>query len=166
MTKKSLSLGILILCSFLFSHTLLPTYAADFEVIPEAKNPNTVGSSVECVAGSTENCKKWTVRDRYNKVTSTNSGNNGYKDDLWAQFATGIFSRDGILDYVVYIVRFISQMALVIGAGMIIYTGYKYASAVFTGKSPSNDMIKDAIIGILIVIFSYAIMRAINAAFL
>lgn len=161
MTKKSLSLGILTLCSFLFSHTLIPTYAADFEVIPEAKtnNQNTLGEKVEYVGGSSGS--KWTVRDRYNK-TATKT----YSWDLWAQFATGIFSRDGVLDYVVYIVRFISQMALVIGAGMIIYTGYKYASAVFTGKSPSNDMIKDAIIGILIVIFSYAIMRAINAAFL
>jgi VIT1/CCC1 family predicted Fe2+/Mn2+ transporter len=49
---------------------------------------------------------------------------------------------------------------------MIIYAGYKYASAVFSGKSPSFSMVKDAIIGVLVIIFSYAIIKALSAAFL
>lgn len=81
-------------------------------------------------------------------------------------FATGIFTRDGILDYVVYAIRFLSQMALVIGAGMIIVNGYKYAAASFSGKDPGTSDIKNAIYGVLIVIFSYAIIKALSAAFL
>lgn len=145
-----------------------PTYAAEFEVIPEAnKDTASLGNTVDCVAGTSNDpkCKKWSVRDRYNKVVDS-SGSWGYKDDVGAQFATWIFSWDGVLSYFVYIVRFISQIGLVIGAGMIIYTGYKYASAVFSGKSPSMSMITTAIEGILVIVFSYAIMRALTAAFL
>ncbi len=149
------------LSTTLFSHSISPVYAADFEIIPATKT-NNLGQDVDCVAGSNTGveCQKWTVWDRYNKKTKAYSG------DLGAQFATGIFSRDGVLDYVVYIIRFISQMGLVIGAWMIIYTGYKYASAVFSGKTPSTDMIRNALGGILVVIFSYAIIRILTSAFL
>lgn len=151
-----------------------PTYATDFEVIPEATTNNKANlwNTVDCVAGTEKDpskCQtswtKWSVRDRYNKVVDSSS-NWGYKNDVGAQFATWIFSWDGVLSYFVYIVRFISQIGLVIGAGMIIYTGYKYASAVFSGKSPSMSMITTAIEGILVIVFSYAIMRALTAAFL
>lgn len=149
-----------------------PTYAAEFEVIPEANTNNKANlwNTVDCVAWTTDkNCDvsgtKWSVRDRYNKVVDS-SEKWGYKNDVGAQFATWIFSWDGVLSYFVYIVRFISQIGLVIGAGMIIYTGYKYASAVFSGKSPSMSMITIAIEGILVIVFSYAIMRALTAAFL
>ena len=81
-------------------------------------------------------------------------------------FATGIFTWDGILDYLVKIIRFLSQLALIIGAAMIIYNGYEYALASFNGKDPGTKRIKDAIYGILIVIFSYAIIQALNSAFL
>lgn len=171
-----------------------PTYAAEFEVIPEAKQDSAnLGGDVDCVAGQvyykdpktqTQTLCKWvvevwkdkdgkpiykawwSVRDRYNKIVDTSTKQWGYKDDVGAQFATWIFSWDGVLSYFVYIVRFISQIGLVIGAGMIIYTGYKYASAVFSGKSPSMSMITTAIEGILVIVFSYAIMRALTAAFL
>lgn len=81
-------------------------------------------------------------------------------------FATGIFTRDGVLDYVVYAIRFLSQIALVIGAAMIIVNGYKYAAASFSGKDPGMGDIKNAVFGVLVVIFSYAIIKALSAAFL
>jgi TRAP-type C4-dicarboxylate transport system permease small subunit len=81
-------------------------------------------------------------------------------------FATGIFTRDGVLAYLVKIISFLSQLALVIGAGMIIYNGYEYALASFNGKDPGTGRIKNAIYGILIVIFSYAIIQALKSAFL
>lgn len=62
--------------------------------------------------------------------------------------------------------RFLSQLALVIGAAMIIFAGYKYASAAFTGKPGGQEDIKNAIIGILIVVFSYAIIKILTSAFL
>jgi len=51
---------------------------------------------------------------------------------------------------------------------MIIYAGYKYASWVFTGDASKwwKDAIKWAIYGILIIIFSYAIMKILLAMFL
>jgi hypothetical protein len=60
-------------------------------------------------------------------------------------FATGIFTRDGILDYLVRIIRMLSQVALVIGAGMIIYNGYEYAMAMYNGTDPGTKRMVSAI---------------------
>jgi len=51
------------------------------------------------------------------------------------QLASGIMTRDTLLDYVVYFVRFLSQIGLVIGGIMIIYAGYAYATEIFGGKA-------------------------------
>ena len=72
-----------------------------------------------------------------------------------------------ILNYGVYILKFLSQAWLLVGALMFIYTGYKYIMSVITGDGePSKNNIKYAIYGILIIIFSYAIMRILTRAFL
>ncbi len=158
--------GILLLLACTMSIAPLMTFATDFEVIPEANSKN-LGGEVDCVAWTTTTgcaTKGKTVRDRYNNQSKIYD--NARKPDLWASFATGIFSRNSVLEYIIYIVKFISEIGLVIGAGMIIYAGYKYASAVFSGKSPSFSMVKDAIIGVLVIIFSYAIIKALSAAFL
>ena len=150
--------------SIIISLFPLVTLAASFEVIPEAKDPSSLWTNVDCVAwnsGSAE-CSQWTVRDRYNSQAWKYDKN----ADLGASFGTWIFSRDSVIEYVVYIVKFISELGLVVGAGMIIYAWYKYASAVFNGKSPSMDMVKNAITGVLVIIFSYAIIKALSAAFL
>jgi hypothetical protein len=55
---------------------------------------------------------------------------------------------------------------LLIGALMIIYSWYTYATAVFSGGNASNDPIKFAVYGILVIAFSYAIMRILMSAFL
>ncbi len=83
------------------------------------------------------------------------------------QIASGVMDRDTILDYGVYILRFLSQAGLLVGALMFIYTGYQYIMSVITGDGdPSKDLITHAIYGILIIIFSYAIMRILTRAFL
>ncbi len=139
------------------------SFAADsLEIIPEAKDPSTLWKDVDCVAGTDPNCKKWTVRDRYNNKASWYDS----KWDLWASFSTWIFSWDTIIEYIVYIIKFISQLWLVVWVVMIIYAWYKYATAVFSGKTPSSDIIKDAIMWVLVVIFAYAIIKALTAAFL
>lgn len=43
----------------------------------------------------------------------------------------GIMNRNTLLEYVAYLIRFLSQLGLVIGAAMIIYAGYQYATNVF-----------------------------------
>jgi TRAP-type C4-dicarboxylate transport system permease small subunit len=55
----------------------------------------------------------------------------------------------------------------VVGALMIIYAGYIYANAVWTGNATkATDPLKKAIMGIIIIISSYAIMRILTSMFL
>lgn len=77
-------------------------------------------------------------------------------------------NRDTIFLFLAQIVRVLSNMALVIGSAMIIYAGYLYISSVYTGDNAAkaNEAIKRAIIGIIVVIFSYAIIRILVSAFL
>jgi hypothetical protein len=50
---------------------------------------------------------------------------------------------------------------------MIIYAGYQYAITIFWGKESSgNSAIKYAIIGVLVISFSYAIIKFFTAMFL
>gem|GEM_PF-5120984 len=54
---------------------------------------------------------------------------------------------------------------------MIIFAGYLYTISALSGTSAdktseANDAIKNAIIGIVIVVFSYAIQRIVTQAFL
>lgn len=135
----------------------LMTFAVqnDFEIIPESDTD--VSQDVKDVSNA-----GGSVRDQLNKKADKYE-----KDqDLGAQFASGAFTWNTILNYVVYLVRFLSQIALVIGAGMIVWSGYKYALAAFTGKPAGSGDVKNAIIGVLIVIFSYAIVRILTEAFL
>ncbi len=142
-------LGVLSLPLFTFA------VQNSFEIIPESEKD--VSQDVDEVG------KSWgSVRDKLNQKAQE------YEDkwDLGAQFASGAFTWNTLLNYVVYLVRFLSQIALVIGAGMIVVSGYKYASASFTGKQPNSSDVKNAIIGVLIVVFSYAIVRILTEAFL
>ena len=51
---------------------------------------------------------------------------------------------------------------------MIIYAGYLYASNIFTGKGTTEGQkaIKYAVIGVLVVVFAYAIMKLFTSLFL
>lgn len=145
------------------------SFADSLEIIPTAKDPAELGNQVDCVGWDISKCKTSTkpgktVRDRYNVQSNSYCGWN--KVDLWGAFATGIMSWECIIEYIVYIIKFISQVWLLVWVVMIIYAGYKYATAVFTGKTPSSDIIKDAIIWVLVVIFAYAIIKVLTAMFL
>lgn len=149
------------------------TFAANttFDIIPQAgKDKTELWKDVECVAGKWEwpECQKWTVRDRINNKAEVYDGtkNPNGKPDIGACFATGIFSWNCALDWIVYAIQFLSQLGILVWAWMIIYAWYKYATAVFTGKSPSMSMVKDAIIGVLIIVFAYAIIKLLTAMFL
>ncbi len=99
------------------------------------------------------------VRDTYNKKVESLS--------TAEQIASGVMDRDTILDYGVYILRFLSQAGLLVGALMFIYTGYQYIMSVINWSGePSKKYIQQAIYGILVIIFSYAIMRILTRAFL
>lgn len=148
---KKLLLVVLFTLSF-----IAPSFAQDITIIPETKQDvwwivNSVGEG-------------WKVWDNYNKEADKLQNS----EDLWAQMASGIFTWETILDYLVYVIKFLSQAGLFVGACFIIYAGYIYGSSALTGKDPSagKTAIKNAIIGVLVVTFSYAIMKIVTAAFI
>ena len=154
MKKIIVALLLYFICLFnLFTFAADPE-VDDFVIIPEASWK---------VGEITENISKewWKVWEKYNKEYS------GIKNDLWAQFATGVFWWDSILLFIKYLIKFLSQVGMVIGALMIIYSGYIYANAVWTGNATKwADPLKKAIIWVGIIIWSYAIMKILTSMFL
>ena len=86
-------------------------------------------------------------------------------DDLsfFERLASWILTRDDIPNFLVLVVNFLSQLWLVVWVVFIMYAGYKYIVSVFNwGKLPSST-VKNAIIWVIIVAFSYAIMRILTS---
>ncbi len=75
---------------------------------------------------------------------------------------------DTIPNYIVYLMRFLNQLGLLIGGVMILYAGYLYAGTIFGFGDPNSakNAIKNAIIGVIILVASYAIWAGIQALFL
>lgn len=97
----------------------------------------------------------WKVWENYNKNASGMT--------TAEQIASWIMTRNTILNYIVFIVKFLSQLWLLVWAWFIMFAWYKYMLALFTwGKAPSSTL-KNAIIWIIVVIFSYAIMRILTS---
>lgn len=131
----------------------------NFFIIPEEGSGGRVIEAVRDVSNGS-----WTVWDRYNNQADNLSNSVG------DQFASGIMTRDTLIRYIVYLVRFLSQIALTIGAIMIIYAGYVYATGIFSssgdGAAEGNKAIRYAIEWIVVVASAYAIMRILTSAFL
>ena len=155
---KKLLLGIFIFGTIIAPISSFAQQASnDFEIIPKASSGGAVEDAVNAVWS-----EWWSVRDNYNEQADSLKGSVG------DQIASGVMTRNTLLEYVVYLVWFLSQIGIVIGVVMIIYAGYLYASSIF---SPSNmskgkSAITNAIIGVLVVVFSYAIMKLLTSAFL
>jgi len=95
------------------------------------------------------------VWENYNDTAS--------KIETSKQVASWIMNWNTIMNYLVFIVKFLSQLWLVVWFWFIMYAWYKYMLSVFEwGKTPTST-IKNAIIWIIIVIFSYAIMRTLTS---
>ena len=154
---KKILITMFALGLFIVPITSFAQTSTDFEIIPKASSGGGVANAVKAVG------QTWgSVRDTYNTQAS------GMKNKVGDQIASGIMTRDTLLDYIVYLVRFLSQIGIFIGVVMIIYAGYLYASSIF---SPSNmskgkSAITNAIIGVLVIAFSYAIMKLLTSAFL
>ncbi len=140
----------------------IPTWTAaqnasnDYEIIPKASSGGEVEAAVEAVGKEGGN-----VRDTYTEKADE-------LKTLGNQMASGIMTWDTLLNYIVYLVRFLSQIGIVIGVVMIIYAGYLYASSVFSpgNMTKGKSALTNAIIGVLVVTFSYAIMKLLTSAFL
>lgn len=147
---------ILFLLIFILFQPLV--YSDWFLIIPQSGEDDDVKEAVEEVwnpdRGEGEN-----VRSKYNEKA--------WELSLWWQLASWIMTWDTLIDFSAHLVNFMSQLGLVIWAVMIIYSGYIYASSVFTWNSSQGvEPVKKAIIWILIIIFSYAIMRTVTFMFL
>ena len=107
---------------------------------------------------------EWTVIERYNKQATEIAE----QKDLWKAFETWIINWDTLLSYIVYLMRFINQLGLLIWSIMILYAGYQYAWTIFKFWDPTKgkNAIKNAIIWILVIVFSYAIWKALESMFL
>ena len=81
------------------------------------------------------------------------------------QIASWIMNRDTIMNYLVFIVQFLSQLWLVVWVGFIMYGWYRYIMSVFEWwkTDKAKPAITNAIIGVIVVIFSYAIMRILTS---
>jgi hypothetical protein len=147
-------IGLLLSLGFYWS-----LFAQNLQIIPEVKPSDGVEQAVTTIANSW-----WHVWDAYNQQARVFKE----KKNLAAQLASWVFTWDTLLDYLAYLIKFLSEIWIFVGACFIVYAGYLYATNIFTGKDPSsaNKAISNAVIGVLVITFSYAIMKAIVAAFL
>lgn len=108
--------------------------------------------------------KGGSVIDRYNKKADEIMA----AKDIWRSMQTWIMNWDTLINYVVYLMRFLSQLGLLIGGLMVLYAGYQYATTIFGYGSPSNakTAIKNAVIWVIVVVASYAIWKGIISLFL
>lgn len=103
------------------------------------------------------------VRDIYNKIAKDDLA---WPDKVDEQIASGVMTWDTIIDYGVLLLKFLSQIWLLIWWLMIVFAGYKYVMSVFSWDAPDPWLVKNAIIWVLVIIFSYAIIRILTRAFL
>lgn len=148
-----------ILIGLLFSVSLSMVSAQSLEIIPEVSS---AGKSAVINDVNTVSSNGWDVWKNYNAIASQPGR------DLSQELASGIMDRDTILDYFARFVKYLSQLGIFVWSCFVVYAGYVYATAVFKdGKvSQWNTAIQNAILWVIIITFSYAIMKAIMAAFL
>lgn len=93
----------------------------------------------------------WELRRNYHKA----------HEDL--TFRERIFSWiievDDMMEYIVHVIKFLGELWIVVWAIFIMYAGYKYMLSVFNWWNTPSSTLKNAIIWVIIVIFSYAIMK-------
>ena len=131
----------------------------DFYILP--KNEKSPTEKVRNISNSW-----WNVWDQYDKEAYEMWWAKKNQHNLWMQMSSWIMNWNTIIDYFVYGLRFLSQIGLLIWSLMFVYSWYDYASSAIVWGEPSKDIVKEAMIWILIVIFSYAIMRILTTAFL
>ena len=123
-----------------------------FDIIPEL-NEEEIGEINEKIKRIWS--EWWHVWDHYNDEASQLSTSK--------QIASWIMNRDTIMNYLIFVVQFLSQLWLVVWAVFIIYAWYNYMLSVFKWWQTPTTTIKNAILWVLVVIFSYAIMRVLTS---
>lgn len=128
-------------------------------------------SNIE-IAPKVDQSKLWEINSKIQDPNDSRHVRDIYDDQASGlntaeQIASGVMTWNTILDYGVLLLKFLSQAGMLVWALMFIWTWYQYIMSVITWDwAPWNKNIKQAIYGILIIIFSYAIMRILTRAFL
>jgi hypothetical protein len=147
----------------------LPVLAANkddpFVLIPEAENKAQVQKDVDNLGKITDgngNIKEKSLRDEYDDAATKS------EKDVGAQLASGIMNRNTIFWLLTQVVKFVANAALIVWSCTVIYAGYLYAMSIYAWdeSGAAKKAITTAIKGIIIVIFSYAILRIVIFAFL
>lgn len=99
----------------------------------------------------------WNVWDKYNETAASTWFTTAKQLSSW------IMNRDTILNYLTFIIKFLSQLWLLVWTIFIMIAWYKYIVSLFQGQKVPSESVKNAIIWIIIVIFSYAIMRILTS---
>ena len=79
------------------------------------------------------------------------------------RWAAWILEVDDIMNYLVIVIQFLSQLWLVVWTIFIMFAWYKYMLSVFNWWKTTASTLKNAIIWVIIVIFSYAIMKILTS---
>ena len=124
----------------------------DYYIIPKIDE-----SSVQKIQDATDKIwkKAWNVMDYYRDEAKNLTPEE--QRNSW------ILTRDSIMSYLKFIIKFLSQFWLLTWAGFIIFAGYKYMVSVFNWNSTDKSMITNAIIWVIIIIFSYAILKTFTS---
>ncbi len=159
--KKNLLIWTIKILIIAISFTILPviTNADDeemdvegFEIMPKLK-PEEISEINTAIKEIWS--EGWKVWENYNKNAS---GLTTAK-----QITSWIMTRNTIMNYLVFVVKFLSQLWLVVWAWFIMYAWYKYMLSVFNWWKTPSSTLKNAIIWVIIVIFSYAIMKVFTS---
>lgn len=160
MKKKLL---IWIIKTFILATTLIfiPTITNadnnDLEVDGFEIMPRLTGAQVEKVNKAID-----AVWSEWGKVRQNyNSGAKNLKTS--EQIASWIMTRDTIMNYIVFVVKFLGQLWLLVWAWFIMFAWYKYMLSVFNGWKTPWSTLKNAIIWVIIVVFSYAIVKILTS---
>jgi hypothetical protein len=100
----------------------------------------------------------WNVWKIYRKIVDEENMS------VWDQLASGIMNWDTILNYSVYIAKFLWEIALLAWAVAIIFLWYKRITKNIFWDTPKWILL--VIIWLLIIIFAYAIIKLIWSAFI
>lgn len=162
--KKFLLLAIVFTLSSLSLITNATQHTSNYlHIIPETETDNDYDDKAASIVELVWDDDGRSVNDRYNEQA---------KDilddwDIWLAFETGVMNWDILLSYVAYVIRFINQLWILIWSIMILYAGYQYATSIFWWNvSNWKNAIKNAIIWIIVIVFSYAIWAWLEAMFL
>lgn len=153
-------LSTVLFVSLFFSFSLAQS-ANDLIVVPEGSQ-SADAKVIDLQNKSNYSGSLWDEYDRTAYKDSQIAGEN----NLANQIRTWIMTWDTLIFYLVFLLQLLSQVGILVWVLMIIFVGYQYASYSIANTEPNPGYIYNAIIGIFVIIFSYAILNLLQNMFL